>query len=93
MDFLPAPASIGLKDAVFYAVKCNSSDGVRICFSPNIIRVIKSTVRRWMVHVARLGERRDVYKLLVEKSEGKQQLESPERSWEDNIKVGFREIG
>lgn len=45
------------------------------------------------MHVARLGERRDVYKLLVEKAEGKQQLGSPEHSWEDNIKVGFREIG
>jgi len=42
---------------------------------PNIVRVIKSRRMRWMEHVARTGERRGVYKVLVGKSEGKDHLE------------------
>ena len=43
--------------------------------SPNIVRVIKSRRMRWVGHVARMGERRGVYRVLVGKSEGKRQLE------------------
>jgi hypothetical protein len=39
--------------------------------SPSIIRIIKSRRMRWAAHVARLGEKRNVYRLLLEKPEGK----------------------
>ena len=45
--------------------------------SPNIVRVIKSRRMRWAGHVARIGERRGVYRVLVGKPEGKKQLEEP----------------
>ena len=43
--------------------------------SPNIIRMIKSRRMRWAGHVARMGERRRVYRVLVGKSEGRSHLE------------------
>jgi hypothetical protein len=52
--------------------------------SPNIVRVIKSSRMRWAVHVARMGERRSVYRVLVGKSEGKRPLGRPTRRWEVN---------
>jgi len=55
--------------------------------SPNIVRVIKSRRMRWAGHVARMGERRGVYRALMGKSEGKRPLEIPRRRWEDNIKM------
>jgi len=42
------------------------------------------------VHVARMGERRDVYRALVGKREGKRPLGRPRRRWEDNIKMIFK---
>jgi hypothetical protein len=45
--------------------------------SPNIIRVTKSIRLRWAGHVARMGERRDTYRALVRKPEGKRQFENP----------------
>jgi hypothetical protein len=35
--------------------------------SPSVVRVIKSRRMRWAGHVARMGKRRDVYRVLVEK--------------------------
>jgi hypothetical protein len=61
--------------------------------SPNIVRVIKSRRTRWAGHVARMGEGRDVYGVLVGRPEGKRPLERPRRRWEDNIKMNLREIG
>ena len=46
--------------------------------SPNIIRMIKSTKIRWAVHVARMGEGRGVYTVLVRKTAGKNHLENPD---------------
>jgi hypothetical protein len=46
-------------------------------YSPNIIRVIKSRRMRWAEHVALMGERRGVYRVLVGKPEGKNHLEDP----------------
>jgi len=61
--------------------------------SPNIVRVIKSRRMRWAGHVARMGEGRDVYRVLVGKPEGKRPLERPTRRWEDNIKMDLQEVG
>ena len=44
-------------------------------------------------HVARMGERRRVYKVLVEKPERKRPLGRPRRRWEDNIKMYFQGVG
>jgi hypothetical protein len=61
--------------------------------SPNIVRVIKSRRMRWAGHVARMGEGRDVYRVLVGRPEGKRPLGRPRRRWEDKIKLDLREIG
>jgi hypothetical protein len=58
--------------------------------SPNIIRVIKSRRLRYAEHVARMGERRGAYKVLVGKPEGRRPLVRPRRRWEDNIKMDLR---
>ena len=44
---------------------------------------------KWAGHVARVGERRDAYRVLVKIPEGKRQLERPRPRWEDNIKMDF----
>ena len=61
--------------------------------SPNIVRVIKSSRKRRTGHVARMGEGRGVYRILVGKPEGKRPLERPRRRWEDNTKVDLQEVG
>jgi hypothetical protein len=61
--------------------------------SPNIVRVIKSRRMRWAERVARMGEGRGVYRVLVGRPEGKRPLGTPRRRWEDNIKMDLREIG
>jgi hypothetical protein len=61
--------------------------------SLNIIRIIKSRRMRWAGHVARMGEKRNVYVLLVEKPEGKRPLGRSRRRWIDNIKMDLLEIG
>ena len=47
--------------------------------------MIRSRKIRWTEHVARMGERRGVYRVLVGKPEGKRPLGRPRRRWEDNI--------
>jgi hypothetical protein len=54
--------------------------------SPNIVRVIKSRRMRWAGHMARIGEERGVYRVLVGMPEGKRPLERPTHRWEDNIR-------
>jgi hypothetical protein len=61
--------------------------------SPNIIRQIKSRRMRWAGHVACMGEKRNVYKVLMGKPEGKRPLGRLSRRWEDGIRVDLREIG
>jgi hypothetical protein len=48
---------------------------------------------RWAGHVARIGENRNVYRLLVGKPEGKRPLGKSRRGWIDNIKMDLLEIG
>ena len=54
--------------------------------SPNIVRV------RWARHVARKGDRRGVYRVLIGKPEGRRPLGRPRRRWEDNIKMDVRKV-
>jgi hypothetical protein len=48
---------------------------------------------RWAGHVARMGEGRGVYRVLVGKPEGKRPLGIPRRRWEGNIKMDLQERG
>ena len=68
------------------------NEGLNGMYSPNIFRVIKSRRMRWARRLARLGERRGVYRVLVRKPEGKIPLGRPSRIWEDNIKMDLQEV-
>jgi hypothetical protein len=52
--------------------------------------MIKSRRMRWAGHVARMGERRNTYRILVEKPEGRRPLGRQRRRWVDNIKMALR---
>jgi hypothetical protein len=54
---------------------------------------IKLWRMRWAGHVARMGEKRNAYRILVGDPEGKRPLGRPRRRWVDNIKIDLREIG
>jgi hypothetical protein len=73
--------------------KLSNEELHNLYYSPSIIRIIKSRRMRWAGHVARIGEKRNMYSLLVGKPEGKIPPERPRRRWIDNIKVGLLEIG
>jgi hypothetical protein len=61
--------------------------------SPSIIRIMKARRVRWAGHVARMGEKRDAYRLLVGKPEGRRPLGRPGRRWLDNIRMDLLEVG
>jgi hypothetical protein len=61
--------------------------------SSSIIRVIKASRMRWAGQVARWGEVRGVYNILVGRPEGRRPLGRPRRRWKDNIKMDLRETG
>ena len=61
-------------------------------FLPNIVRVVKSRRMRWAGHVARMGEDRDVHRVLVGKPEGKRPLGRPRHRLEDNIKMDLQKV-
>jgi len=61
--------------------------------SPNIVRVIKSTRMRWAGHVARMGEERGTYRVLVGKPVRRRPLGRPRRRWVDNIRTDLQEVG
>jgi hypothetical protein len=67
------------------------NEGLRDLYSSpsSIIRIIKSRRMRWDGHVARMGEKRNAYRLLV----GKRPLGRPRRRWVDNIKMDLGEFG
>jgi hypothetical protein len=48
---------------------------------------------KWAGHVARMGEKRHAYRILVGKPEGKRSLGRPRRRWVDNIKMDLEEVG
>jgi hypothetical protein len=55
--------------------------------------MVKSRRMRWAGHVALMGDVTDANNILVGKPEGKRQLGSHNRRWEDNIRTDLREIG
>ena len=61
--------------------------------SPNIVRVIKSRRIRWAGHVARMGQERGVYRVLVWKPEGRRPLGRPRRRRVANITIDLQEVG
>jgi hypothetical protein len=73
--------------------KLHSGELHKLYSSPGIIRQIKSRRMIWAGHVARMGEGRNLYRILVGKPEGKRPLERPRRTWEDGIKMDLRGIG
>jgi hypothetical protein len=73
--------------------KLHNEELIVLYSSPNIVRVIKSRRMRWAGHVARMGEERGAYRLLVGKPEGKRPLGRPRRRWVDNIRMDLQEVG
>jgi hypothetical protein len=62
--------------------------------SPSIIKIIKWRRMRWAGHVARIEKKRNAYRLLMGKSEGKKRpLGSPRRRWVYNIRMDLGEVG
>jgi hypothetical protein len=62
-------------------------------FRNSIIRMIKSRRMRWAGHVARMGAKRNAYRILVGNPERRRPLGGPRRRWVDNIKMDFRDNG
>jgi hypothetical protein len=73
--------------------KLHSGELHNLYSSPDIIRQIKSRRMRLAGHVARVGEGRNVYRVLVGIPEGKGPLERPRRRWEIGLKMDLRETG
>jgi hypothetical protein len=61
--------------------------------SPSIIRIIKTRRLRWAGHVARMREKRNGYRLLLGRPEGKRPVGRPRRRWVDNIRMDLGEVG
>jgi hypothetical protein len=60
---------------------------------PSILRLIEVRIMRWAEHVARMGEKKGIYRILVGKPEGKKPLGRPRHSREDNISIDLQEVG
>ena len=73
--------------------KLHNEDLIDLYSSPNIFRVIKSRRMRWAGHIARMGDRREVYGVLVRKPEGKRQLWISKSRWDVNIKMYLLKVG
>jgi hypothetical protein len=73
--------------------KLNNEELRELYSLPSIIRIIKSRRLRWTGHVARMGEKRNAYRVLMRKPEGKRPLGRPRRGWVDNIRMDLGEVG
>jgi hypothetical protein len=74
-------------------IKLHNGELHNLYSSPDIIRRIKSRRMRWAGHVARMGQGKKLYRVLVGKSEEKRRLEKPRRRWEDGIRMDLTETG
>jgi hypothetical protein len=72
--------------------KLHNEDLHDLYSSPSIIRIMKWRRMRWVGHMARMGEKRNMCELLVGKPEGKRLLGRPSHRWVDKIKMGLVEI-
>jgi hypothetical protein len=66
---------------------------VSLTRTPSIIRIMKWRRMIWARHVARMGEKRNTYRLLVGKPVGRSSLGRPRRGWVDNIRMDLGEVG
>jgi hypothetical protein len=73
--------------------KLNNEELRDLYSSPSLIRIMKSRRMRWAGYVARMGEKRNAYRLLMGKPEGNRPLERPRLSWVDNIRMDPGEVG
>jgi len=73
--------------------KLHNEDLNELHSSPNIVWVIKSRRMRWEGHVARMGDRRGIFRVLVGEPEGNRSLGRLMHRWEDNIKMDLQEVG
>ena len=73
-------------------IKVHSEELNDLYCSPSIVWVIKSRRMRWVGHVARMGDRRGEYRVLVGRPEGKRPLRRLRRRWKDNIKMDIKEV-
>jgi hypothetical protein len=73
--------------------KLHNEEHHNLYSSSDIIRQVKSRRMRWAGHVARMVEKRRVYKVLVGNPEGKRPVGRPMLRWEDGIRMDLREIG
>jgi hypothetical protein len=78
---------------LIHRMRLHSEELHNLYSSPDITRQIKSRRMRWAGHVSRMGEERNVYKVLVGKPQGKRPLGRPCRRCEDGIRMDLREIG
>jgi hypothetical protein len=74
-------------------MKLHNEELLNLYSSSDIIRQVKSRRMRWAGYVARMGQERKVYKVLVGKPEGKRPLGRPRCRWEDGIRMDLRVIG
>jgi hypothetical protein len=73
--------------------KLHNEELHHLCSSPSIVRIVKSRRMRWAGHVTRMGEKRNVYRLVVGEPEGKRPLGRPRWRQVDNIKMDLARMG
>jgi hypothetical protein len=73
--------------------KLHNEGIINLYSSPNIIIMIKSRKMRWVGHVAGMGAKKNVYRIMVGKVEGKRPLGRPRHRWVENIKIDLRKTG